>query len=77
MTICGEKLAFGIKPEWGHCEIENVPIGGHVVLRRIRAGEPMTVFVKSSETISKHHLALTPKGLKILSTNGANVREDN
>lgn len=75
MTIMGEQLAFGVRPEWATAPITGVPEGAEVVRRRFRFRDVGVAFVKLNGTLSRHHLALAPGGLKLLWPNAVNRKE--
>ena len=75
MTITGETLAFVVRPEWATAPIANIPAGAEVVRRRFRFRDIGVAFVKLNGTLSRHHLALAPGGLKLLWPNAVNRKE--
>ena len=76
LTICGQPMCWGIRPEWMTATIHDVPAGGQVVRRRFRARQVGVAFVKIGAEIRKYYLNLKPDGgLKLGTISAINRKE--
>ena len=73
MTIAGQQVAWGIRPEWAEAVIFDVPVTASVVKRRFRCKDAAQVFVKEGCKVTRHYVALADGGLKLLWPVGMNV----
>lgn len=74
----GERVVFGVRPEWATAPIINVPAGARVLRRRFRSRGLGEAFVVHNGTVSQHVLGLTPLNeLKLLPAKGLNKKEAN
>jgi hypothetical protein len=74
VTILGEPVAWGVRPEWATAPILNLT-EGMVVRRRFRNRKVGVAFVRCGNELRQHYLGLAEGGLILLSLVGINRKE--
>lgn len=77
ITVSGDKMTWGVKPEWATDRIINIPFGAKVIRRRFRPKQVGVAFVQHGQEMRKHYLGICDGGLKLLAMVGLNRKESN
>lgn len=74
MTIMGQQVCWGIRPEFETAPIVNLPDGAVVVRRRFRMKDVGTAVVRVGDALQRWRLGVVPGGLELMHMTGMNVR---
>ena len=74
MTIMGEQVCWGVRPEFETMPIVNVPPGAVVVRRRFRMRDVGRAFVRVGGALQQWRLGQVKQGLKLTHLIGSNVK---